>query len=92
MARLPYLEDLSIVLNDLQNLVDGPLKDYVLFFDGPEITLNIQSAEASLSTQLALSAALRKSFSEIRFFSRAARDQEGIRKINELATHLVADL
>lgn len=74
MARLPYLEDLSIVWDELKELLPSRLSDYTLIFESPDLVIGNPSSERGSSTAMTFGASLGSTFDDIRYFCRYPED------------------
>lgn len=74
IGKFPYLQDLSIVLEDLSSMVNAPLKDYVLVFDNPIILFSMRETELVLSKMFSFYEVLTENFREMAFFLTKSRD------------------
>ena len=70
MTRLPFIDDLSIVMSDLKKLLDSPTEDCTLIIDRPELVLLAPSNDNKTATILAFSEAMSKNFSEVHYLCR----------------------
>ena len=85
IVRLPYLEDLSSIEEDVRTLLPKPNEPYELFFEGPEQILNILDQEKSAATIISFSEALAKIFPKVHYYSRYTDDELMNRHINGMA-------
>ena len=87
MARLPFLDNYSLVLSDITELVGENLEDYVVLFDRPELLLLSPSIENKTAVTLGLAEMLRGSFSEVNYLCRrpgTVFEQSGINEMAKL--------
>lgn len=70
MTRLPFIDDLSLVLSDLKKLLDSTTEDCILIVDRPELVLLSPSNDNKTATILAFSEAMSKNFSEVHYLCR----------------------
>lgn len=67
ITRLPFIDDLNMVMSDLVKLLDGPTNDYSLIMDRPELLLLAPNNDNKTATILAFSESMNKHFNEVHY-------------------------
>lgn len=74
IVKFPYLQDLSIIIEEIKHLAGGDLADYHLLFDEPRNLMNLYKSESALSQAMALSNTLYSTFHKITFLNTRLHD------------------
>lgn len=85
ITRLPFIDDLNIVMTDLKKLLDGPSIQYTLLIDRPEIMLLSPTNDNKTATILAFSEAMNKSFSSVHYLCKKPTTQFELPAITEMS-------
>lgn len=91
ITRLPYLESLSPITDELRTLLKSDLANWSLFFDRPDIIVGLRSNDNSTAATLLLSETLNKTFSSVRYYLKSATEKPHITKINNMAKILIGE-
>lgn len=92
ITRIPFLQDLSVMISDLVPFLKGATQEYVLFFDEPNLLFRGHTADVGFAKVFALSEILQKSFPESRFYSTRSRDHEMQKVIEQMAKVFVGKI
>ena len=88
LSKLPFMEDLSPIMYDLEDIVGVVTKNLNLIIDDPDILLNIYESSSSRGHIFLFSELLDRNFSKISYFSKRPTGQAMTEKLNSLATLL----
>jgi CheY-like chemotaxis protein len=92
VARLPYLQELSSIVEDIQSLVKRPYSEFTLFVDGIERLVNLRDLSQATGTAMTLSDTLGPKFAHIDYFCTSIQqDEMSSRNLNQTATVLVGN-
>ena len=89
ITRLPFIDDLNMVMTDLKKLLDGPSQDYTLIVERPELVLLSPSNDNKTATILSFSEAMNKNFSEVHYLCKKPSTAFEIPAISEMSRLLV---
>jgi CheY-like chemotaxis protein len=90
MARLPYLQELVSVVDDIKMLTRLNLNEATLLVDGLERLFDLSNRSQSLRVGLALGETLSRHFQAVEYFSSyPRRDDQTIESLNEVVTALL---
>jgi hypothetical protein len=67
ITRLPFIDDFNMIMTDIRKLLDGPMSDYSLIVERPELVLLSPSNDNKTATILAFSEAMNKNFAEVHY-------------------------
>lgn len=89
LTRLPYLEDLSPLIQDVQDFSPRGIGSSVLFFESPEVVIDINAKDRFTATSILLSETLSRHFQSVRYYSKALQDPALAANLNSMAKILV---
>ena len=92
LAKLPYMEDLSPIIYDIEEAVGHKTKDWHIIIDDPDIILNVYDKQNSLGHIFMFSELLDRNFSTIAFFSKKPHYREGQDRMNQLANLMTGNI
>lgn len=92
VTRIPFLQDLNVIISDLAPFLKGRKQDYMLFFDEPNLLFRGQASDVGFAKVFALSELFLKSFPEARFYSTRSRDSEMQKIIEQMAKVFVGKI
>lgn len=74
ITRLPYLEDLSPLIDDINQFFESRGESIILFFERPEMVLEGCGQDRQIASTIMLSGSLNKNFQSVRYYSVTAVD------------------
>lgn len=91
ITRLPYLEDLSPIVSDIEQLLSVPSESTVLFFERPELLVEISAQERLVATTMLLGETLSKNFKAVHYYSVSSSDPSISASLNSMAKILIGE-
>lgn len=88
IAKLPFIEDLTPIIYDLEKLLGEPTKNFHLIFEDPDLILR-GSEQNTLGHVIMFSELLRKSFPKIGYYLKKPTSRQASDQVNQLANLLV---
>lgn len=92
LSKLPFMEDLSPIMYDLEGFASDATKNYCLVVDDPDILLNIYEASSSRGHIFLFSELIHRNFSRIAYFSKKPTNPVLGERLNQLAGLLIGNL
>ncbi|MBN8537791.1 MAG: response regulator [Deltaproteobacteria bacterium] len=92
LAKLPFMDDLSPIIFDLESTIGESTKNWTLIMDDPEIILNIYDKSSTFSHVFMFTELLDRNFSEIAFFCKKPMGKESNERLNQLANMLTGNI